>query len=130
MDEQRKRVYGYRQRILDGGNCKQLILDMIDKQIQQRCPICSNRPTAGKRSRAGPRTRWGSRSTPARSTGWTGSGSRITSVDEAGRQAEDDIAEKIEEDLPEKPKTSRNGTGSPSRNGSTSAMVSTRTIAS
>jgi preprotein translocase subunit SecA len=34
MDEQRKRVYGYRQRILDGGNCKQLILDMIEGQIE------------------------------------------------------------------------------------------------
>ncbi len=27
MDEQRKRVYGYRQQILDGVNCKQLILE-------------------------------------------------------------------------------------------------------
>ena len=35
MDEQRKRVYGYRQRILDGANCKQLILEMIDEQIEQ-----------------------------------------------------------------------------------------------
>ena len=33
MDEQRKRVYNYRQGILDGTNCKQLILDMIDGQI-------------------------------------------------------------------------------------------------
>ena len=33
MDEQRKRVYGYRQRILDGANCKELILEMIDEQI-------------------------------------------------------------------------------------------------
>ncbi len=33
MDEQRKRVYGYRQRILDGANCKQLILEMIDEQV-------------------------------------------------------------------------------------------------
>ncbi|HYW78015.1 MAG TPA: SEC-C metal-binding domain-containing protein, partial [Thermoguttaceae bacterium] len=33
MDEQRKRVYGYRQDILDGANCKQLILEMIDRQI-------------------------------------------------------------------------------------------------
>ena len=33
MDEQRKRVYGYRQNILDGANCKQLILEMIDQQI-------------------------------------------------------------------------------------------------
>ncbi|HZZ27000.1 MAG TPA: SEC-C metal-binding domain-containing protein [Pirellulales bacterium] len=34
MDEQRKRVYSYRQRILDGNNCKQLILEMIDRQIE------------------------------------------------------------------------------------------------
>jgi len=33
MDEQRKRVYGYRQNVLDGANCKQLILTMIDQQI-------------------------------------------------------------------------------------------------
>jgi preprotein translocase subunit SecA len=33
MDHQRKRVYGYRQEILDGGNCKIRILQMIDEQI-------------------------------------------------------------------------------------------------
>ena len=36
MDEQRKRVYGYRQRILEGGNCKQLVLDMIRQQVDGR----------------------------------------------------------------------------------------------
>ncbi len=35
MDEQRKRVYGYRQRLLDGVNCKQLILEMMDKQVDE-----------------------------------------------------------------------------------------------
>jgi len=39
MDEQRKRVYSYRQRILDGGNCKQLILDMIDRQIEHNLTV-------------------------------------------------------------------------------------------
>ncbi|MFN4257811.1 MAG: preprotein translocase subunit SecA [Gemmataceae bacterium] len=33
MDHQRKRVYGFRQDILNGANCKLLILDMIDEQI-------------------------------------------------------------------------------------------------
>lgn len=33
MDEQRKRVYSYRQAILDGADCRQLILDMIHKQL-------------------------------------------------------------------------------------------------
>jgi preprotein translocase subunit SecA len=34
MDHQRKKVYGYRQEILDGGNCKIRILEMIDGQIR------------------------------------------------------------------------------------------------
>src|SRR5438132_6427406 len=33
MDHQRKRVYGYRQAILDGGNCKIRILDVLDEQV-------------------------------------------------------------------------------------------------
>jgi preprotein translocase subunit SecA len=33
MDEQRKRVYTYRQRILDGVNCRELIIDMIRQQV-------------------------------------------------------------------------------------------------
>ena len=49
MDEQRKRVYGFRQRILEGravaddnetlsdrdGECRELILEMVDRQIDQ-----------------------------------------------------------------------------------------------
>ncbi len=33
MDTQRKEVYGFRQRVLEGANCKILILEMLDKQI-------------------------------------------------------------------------------------------------
>jgi preprotein translocase subunit SecA len=33
MDHQRKRIYGYRQEILNGANCKIRILDMLDEQI-------------------------------------------------------------------------------------------------
>ncbi len=36
MDEQRKRVYTYRQKILDGVNCRDLLLDMLDEQIGER----------------------------------------------------------------------------------------------
>jgi preprotein translocase subunit SecA len=35
MDEQRKRVYGYRQRILDGDNCRELIMEMMNEQIEE-----------------------------------------------------------------------------------------------
>ncbi|MBI2825608.1 MAG: SEC-C domain-containing protein [Planctomycetia bacterium] len=34
MDEQRKRVYGFRQEILGGANCKHKILEMIDRQVR------------------------------------------------------------------------------------------------
>ena len=34
MDEQRKRVYSYRQQILDGANCRNLILDSIGNQVE------------------------------------------------------------------------------------------------
>ncbi|TWT43253.1 preprotein translocase subunit SecA [Botrimarina hoheduenensis] len=36
MDEQRKRVYGYRQRVLDGVNCRELLLDAIREQVEKR----------------------------------------------------------------------------------------------
>jgi preprotein translocase subunit SecA len=35
MDEQRKRVYSYRQRILDGVNCRDLITDMISREVDE-----------------------------------------------------------------------------------------------
>src|SRR5262245_65947424 len=33
MDHQRKKVYGYRQEILDGGNCKIRVLEMLNEQL-------------------------------------------------------------------------------------------------
>lgn len=33
MDHQRKKVYSFRQKILDGANCREMILEMIDKQV-------------------------------------------------------------------------------------------------
>jgi len=35
MDEQRKRVYGYRQRILDGVSCRTLIIDQVENQLRK-----------------------------------------------------------------------------------------------
>ena len=35
MDEQRKRVYGFRQKILNGHPCRELIMEMIDRQIDE-----------------------------------------------------------------------------------------------
>jgi preprotein translocase subunit SecA len=35
MDEQRKRTYSYRQRILDGVDCRELLIGMMDEQIER-----------------------------------------------------------------------------------------------
>ena len=40
MDEQRKRVYRFRQRILDGGNCRELVQDMIRDEIERNLDTC------------------------------------------------------------------------------------------
>ncbi len=100
MDEQRKQVYRYRQRILEGGNCRQLILDMIDKQIRLMVPKLLE-PAYRWETIAG----WASHSmgieVDARSVdGMDRQRLEEFLLDEAGRQAEADIAEKIEEDLP------------------------------
>src|SRR5579871_49069 len=34
MDQQRKRVYSFRQNILEGGDCREIILDMLHKQVE------------------------------------------------------------------------------------------------
>ena len=34
MDEQRKRVYKFRQNVLDGASCRELVLDMIGEQVE------------------------------------------------------------------------------------------------
>ena len=101
MDEQRKQVYSYRQRILDGGDCRELILEMIDKQIERWIPhfLDAN-------------YRW---ETIAQ---WCVQQIRVEAEvsdlrdmdkpqlvdylkEEARRQSEDAIAEQIEESLPE-----------------------------
>ena len=100
MDEQRKQVYSYRQRILDGGNCRQLILEMIDKQIQQGVPHLLE-PSYRWETVAG----WA-----AHEMGMEVEARTIEGMDrerledhlhhEAARLAEEEIGEKIEEDLP------------------------------
>ncbi len=35
MDEQRKRIYGFRQKILDGASCREMVVEMIRRQVQE-----------------------------------------------------------------------------------------------
>lgn len=101
MDEQRKQVYGFRQRILDGEDCRQIILDMIGHQVEKWVPHFLR-----------PEYRWES------VCGYVGQAYRLDAEpkqvqgmdfeqltaflrDEAFSQADQQIAEQIEENLPE-----------------------------
>lgn len=43
MDEQRKRVYSYRQQVLDGADCRDLILEMVQEQVTHHVSMFLNR---------------------------------------------------------------------------------------
>jgi preprotein translocase subunit SecA len=40
MDEQRKRIYRFRQRILDGASCREIVVDMIRDQVESNLATC------------------------------------------------------------------------------------------
>jgi preprotein translocase subunit SecA len=101
MDEQRKQVYGFRQRVLDGEDCRQIILDMIRHQVEKWVPHFLR-----------PEYRWES------ICGYVGQAYHIDvepkSIqgmdyeqlvsylrDESFSQADESIAEQVEENLPE-----------------------------
>ncbi len=101
MDEQRKRVYGYRQKILDGVNCRDLIMEMIENQLDENLQVVLD-------------SEYGAESFAAASGGLLGvqlSGRDFRGVhfedaqriarDEAYRLAESQILDAIEENLPE-----------------------------
>jgi preprotein translocase subunit SecA len=100
MDQQRKMVYDYRQQILDGKNCRKLIIDMIQTQINEAVDsfLTSDYRLQTIRS-------WVSRNySIALDHGDITGRSRedIESYlrDQANRQAEEVIDEKIDETLP------------------------------
>jgi len=100
MDEQRKRVYGFRQRILDGEPCRDLILEMVDRQIDQNIGTFLDRDY-------GPQTyaTWASGQLSCELDGNDFRGmspeeAERRAVDEAVRQSEAQIFEAVEENLP------------------------------
>jgi preprotein translocase subunit SecA len=101
MDEQRKRVYAYRQQILDGANCRDLILDMIDEQIDKWADIFLASDYQWESLAA-----WASKSFHIQVAA-----NQVRNMDldqakdfflsEAISQAESQVAEQVEESLPE-----------------------------
>jgi preprotein translocase subunit SecA len=101
MDEQRKRVYRYRQRILDGVNCRDLITEMIDKQVDEHLTRYLD-PTYGSETyaaAAGNLLHVQLDSKDFRNTDYKDA--EKIAVDEASRMAESQVLDAIEENLPE-----------------------------
>lgn len=101
MDEQRKRVYGYRQKVLDGANCRDLILTMISEQVDHHLTTFLSKDY-GIESYA----RWaGSRLTmtfePRDFRGMDAQSAERYAKQEAERMAETQVIDGIEENLPD-----------------------------
>ncbi|HET6423781.1 MAG TPA: preprotein translocase subunit SecA [Planctomycetaceae bacterium] len=101
MDEQRKRVYSYRQRILKGSNCRHLILEMIERQLER-----------STKHLLAPNYRWetvvawanqqlGIELDMSDIKGMTAEDAKSKLIDEGERQADVLIREAVEENLPE-----------------------------
>ncbi len=100
MDEQRKRVYGYRQRILDGFSCRKLILEQIRGQINTFTDTFLE-PNYGADSFAGYAS--GQLGCPLEPRDFRGMDYRSAvdyARDQAERSAETSVMEIIEENLP------------------------------
>ena len=101
MDEQRKRVYGYRQQILDGVNCRDLLLDMIRSQIDERLDVLLE-PRYGVESfAAAAGSALGVQLEARDFRNLPFSEAERLAHDEASRIAEAQILDAIEENLPE-----------------------------
>ena len=106
MDEQRKRVYRYRQQILEGVSGKTLIFDMIDEQVDRYVDAFLDKDY-GAESFAG----WGSSlfgvELEARDYRGIDFENAVTAAREAAeRKAESQVFDAIEENLPEGEDTS------------------------
>jgi preprotein translocase subunit SecA len=101
MDEQRKRVYSYRQQLLEGQSAKKLIFDMIDRQIERYLDTFLEKDYGTDTF-----TRWASDlfGVEFESGDFRGEGfdsAKQIAVDQAERRAEGQIYEAIDENLPD-----------------------------
>ena len=101
MDEQRKRVYGYRQKILDGANCRDLILVMIREQIEHYVDRFLDRSYGTESFANWAGSRFGVAFEARDFRGMTFEIADRFARDEAERMAEMQILDAIEENLPE-----------------------------
>ena len=115
MDEQRKRVYGFRQRVLDGretegegeahddrdGECRELILEMVDRQIDQHIDTFLNRDYGAQAFSGWASSQLSCELDSADFRGLSPVEAIRIAHEQAARQAEAQIFEAVEENLPQ-----------------------------
>jgi preprotein translocase subunit SecA len=104
MDEQRKRVYGFRQRILDfaGGDAdyREMILEMVDRQIDEQIGAILDKDYGCQSFATWAGGQFGCELDPTDFRGMTPEEAERLAVDEAVRHAEAQVYEAVEENLP------------------------------
>ncbi|MBT6055183.1 MAG: preprotein translocase subunit SecA [Planctomycetaceae bacterium] len=115
MDEQRKRVYGFRQRVLDGrevegegevhddrdGECRELILEMVDRQIDQHIDTFLDRDYGAQAFSGWASSQLSCELDSADFRGLSPGEAIRIAHEQATRQAEAQIFEAVEENLPQ-----------------------------
>ncbi len=106
MDEQRKRVYGYRQRILNGANCKDLVREMIDQQVDQYLDSFLDRNYGAETYAKWASGRLSVELDPKDFRGLTAEAAEVFAREDSQRKSEIQIYEAMEENLPSEEETS------------------------
>jgi preprotein translocase subunit SecA len=101
MDEQRKRVYGFRQQLLEGVNCKYVILDMIQKLVDRRLDEMLDKDYSTSTYAKWAGHKLGIELEPGDFRGLTADEAERRARDDAQRQVETQLHDAIEENLPE-----------------------------
>ena len=104
MDEQRKRVYGFRQKILDqtdgDADCRDMILEMVDRQIDQNIGTFLDKDYGFQTYATWAGGQLACELDAADFRGMTADEAERIAVQEAVRNAEGQIYEAVEENLP------------------------------
>jgi preprotein translocase subunit SecA len=100
MDEQRKRVYGFRQRILAGADCRELIQEMVDRQVDQNIGTFLDKDYGPQSYATWASGQLSCELDAADFRGLSPEEAERLAVDEAVRQSEAQIFEAVEENLP------------------------------
>src|SRR5262245_49338718 len=100
MDEQRRRVYGFRQRILEGGNCRAVVLDMLNKQIDQQLDAFLQRDYGPGAFAVFASQRLAAEFEPRDFRGMTFEEAEVFAKNEAERAAEGHVQDGLDENLP------------------------------